>query len=301
MTPRNEDGVRWVHQRQEIWVVHQHLCSLLGMGEWGESAIACLLQSWSWWWKSRVKVKIWNSPTCFLALLTMTYRQAYRLDWWVPSGCLQVLGGRIAGWAGRKVGVEDLCGQLEMGVKRRDQIRSAAEMGHETGGIGCEGEKEEWRSTVRLQASLAGVLCGFQGNAFLELGARIKHSQHWNFYWLSLQLRDSFLSHSLLLILTSETVFILIETHHLYRFLFLFLPIITISLLTLLVCSCLWHFFYFCEKWLGNFENTLSLSISFDSLVIFTMLTLSNHEHSRSFHLLLSYCMFLSRAFKFLW
>lgn len=39
--------------------------------------------------------------------------------------------------------MEDLCGQLEMGVKRRDQIRSAAEMGHETGGIGCEGEKEE--------------------------------------------------------------------------------------------------------------------------------------------------------------
>lgn len=175
-------------------------------------------------------------------------------------------------------------------------------MGCETGGTGCGGEKKGWGSTVSLLASLAGVLCGLPGNALLELGAGIKHSQYWRFYWFHLPFRDSFLSHSLLLIVTSGTVFLLIETFHLYHlFFFVFAYKNHLLIYTTLLFFSMAFLPYFCEKWLGNFEKTLTLSIGVRSLVIFTILILSIHEHSKSFHIFLSYWMFLSRDFKFLW
>lgn len=86
--------------------------------------------------------------------------------------------------------MEDLCDQLQMEVEKRrgslQQIRSAVEMGHEIRGLDMghetrELDMEERRKSgdlVSLQASLAGVLCGFPGNALLELGAGIKLSQY---------------------------------------------------------------------------------------------------------------------------
>lgn len=63
------------------------------------------------------------------------------------------------------------------GGKEEERVLTAKQVCCGDGGIGWGVEKGD-KDTVSLPASLAGALCRFSGNALLELGAGIKHSQY---------------------------------------------------------------------------------------------------------------------------